>query len=634
MPSSQFDISYQNEELNLDDESYINKNSLKNSIKMKIGDLNLNNKNNINNISNMNNINNNNANENEKIMSNNIPTRTTEILMSESDLTDLPRKRNKKYFSLEARQDNQKRNIIINKIKKKDINKETNKINNITNKKIKNEQINFNLKKRKEEEKNISFISEKDKEKMEQNITMQSKKNDIYNNSNIICTTTDVKNISFENNNNILNTLSNISKNNNEINNVYEKYIIFKNEIKNKVNDFDLRISTIENDVNNLKDVINEILNSLNQINNKNKDKKEYSDNYYNCILTECKKYIDQKMSINLETIASNNNNYYYNTLPFYNTNNNNNFSFNQISNNRNDGDPNLNINSELYYMNNNSNISNAYSNNNNMNMKTSDDKKNAMNLSKIFVKKNNTSQVKKQFTKNKSHKNLFISLNKKKCFDQINHMFTNKINNKTNIKKEKYKKIKKEEQNEIEKILNNKLNKKLISFNEEIEDKIYKSLLQPTLRKLEKNLQNNFDSIKEQLRSRSVNYSHNITNVKSTRAMESTNNYSTYFNEMKNNINYKDTNDKTKRLFQMTNDYNSNNNNNFSDKINYGKKIDFEAINDNNIETEKIKRNIIKKQHQLNDLLYQLNNKQNESLNYFISFRNDNKSFEKTPKY
>ena len=34
-----------------------------------------------------------------------------------------------------------------------------------------------------------------------------------------------------------------------------------------------------------------------------------------------------------------------------------------------------------------------------------------------------------------------------------------------------------------------------------------------------------------------------------------------------------------------------------------------------------------MEKQHQLNDLLYKLNNKQNESLNYYISFRKDNKN-------
>jgi hypothetical protein len=46
-------------------------------------------------------------------------------------------------------------------------------------------------------------------------------------------------------------------------------------------------------------------------------------------------------------------------------------------------------------------------------------------------------------------------------------------------------------------------------------------------------------------------------------------------------------------------------------------------------METEKIKRNIVEKQQQLNDLLFKLNNKQNESLNYYISFRQDNRSFD-----
>ena len=99
LPSSQFDISYQNVDINLDDESCINKNSINNSIKMKLGDLNMNDINNL-----KNNINDNNI-ENEKIMSNNLPTRTTEILISESDLTDRPKKKKKKYSSLEPSQD-------------------------------------------------------------------------------------------------------------------------------------------------------------------------------------------------------------------------------------------------------------------------------------------------------------------------------------------------------------------------------------------------------------------------------------------------------------------------------------------------------------------------------------------------
>jgi hypothetical protein len=43
-----------------------------------------------------------------------------------------------------------------------------------------------------------------------------------------------------------------------------------------------------------------------------------------------------------------------------------------------------------------------------------------------------------------------------------------------------------------------------------------------------------------------------------------------------------------------------------------------------NSIETENIKKNIVEKQQQLNELLFKLNNKQNQSLNHFISFRKD----------
>ena len=74
------------------------------------------------------------------------------------------------------------------------------------------------------------------------------------------------------------------------------------------------------------------------------------------------------------------------------------------------------------------------------------------------------------------------------------------------------------------------------------------------------------------------------------------------------NNINYND-------ISKCINDYIEEENN-----FNY----------ENNImETEKIKKNIMKKQQQLNDLLFKLNNKQNESLNYYISFRRDNRSFD-----
>ena len=174
--------------------------------------------------------------------------------------------------------------------------------------------------------------------------------------------------------------------------------------------------------------------------------------------------------------------------------------------------------------------------------------------------------------------------------------------------------------------MLNNKLNKKLSNLNVEIENKIYKSLLKPTLRKLEKNLQNNFDSIKEKLRSHSVNFTQaNIKNIKSTRPIKYSN-YSSYFNDLKNNYDSKNT---SKKIFEInTNNFNYNDNSKYD--YNYEEDEENNFNYDNNIlETEKIKRNIVEKQQQLNDLLFKLNNKQNESLNYFISFRQDNRSFD-----
>ena len=111
-------------------------------------------------------------------MSNNLPTRTTEILISESDLTDKPKRKKKKYYSLEATQDNlnnnktNNNNTII-----KDINNTDNKISMKSKDKIKNERTKSKKNKREEEKnQNISYISGKDNDKLEQNIAIQSKK--------------------------------------------------------------------------------------------------------------------------------------------------------------------------------------------------------------------------------------------------------------------------------------------------------------------------------------------------------------------------------------------------------------------------------------------------------------------------
>ena len=594
-PSSEFNMSYQDLDININEESEINKNNSKTSNAMNIRDLNIND---ITNITNTNI-------KKEKVTNNNLPTKTTDILITESDLTDKPKKKKKKYYWPDGTQD---------KFKSKTNNKNNNickisKNNNLNENKQKSEQNN-NIMNNEEEKQNLSCISD-NKEIIEQNISIQTKKKDLYSNSNIIFTTTDVKNNTLDNNN--INTISNISNNNKN----YDDKVIF---FKNKIDEYDLRISSIENDINNLKEVINEILNNLNLLINQNKKNfhKINNENEYNYILSECKKYIDHKMFSTLETLNTYNKNYYNNTQS-YNYNNSNNINKNLITQNINNA-------SEVFY-NNPSNEKNILYTNGNINVKTSNNLRNNISLSKIFKIKNKRPQLTQQLSNNYSHKNIFHGKNIGKSFDDINNR-NDKLNNKSCIKKEKYKKIKKEEEKEIEKILNNKLKKKLSNFNEEIENKIYKSLVKPTLKKLEKNLQNNFDSIKEKLRSRSVNYSQtNIKNAKSTRPIRYSH-YHNYFND-KNNL---DSN-KIKNLFNFSNNLNYNNNNLNSNNNNYEIENNYNSDN-NDIETEKIKKNIVEKQKQLNDLLFELNNKQNESLNYYISFRKNNKSFDVNQKY
>ena len=460
----------------------------------------------------------------EKIFSNNLPTRTTEILISESDLTDKkPNNKKNKFLSLE-----------INNKKRNDDKKIKNKVN------IMNENKNI----QEEEKQNIAYTSFNE-DLLQKNIAVHSKPKDFFNNSNIIFTTNDFKNCTTDNNinDNMLNTISNISNINNN-----DKFNSFKMNVKNKFNEYDTKISNIENDINNLKELVNEILNNLNKImiQNRNKDEKEY-----NFILTECKNYIDNKISDIYETLGNNQRNY-YDTQPYI---------YNQsYSINSNVIHPNLYNASEIIYKNNNTNA----------NINTSNNFRNKMNLSKIFKNKKKP-QLTEQVPNNINKRKTFNSLKREKSLDALTikkelllnkNMFKKKLNSK------------KEKEDKIEKILAKKLNKKLNNINEEIEDKIYKSILKPTLRELEKNLQNNFESIKEKLRSHSVNFSHpNIKNYKSNRPI----------------------NIKQKK----------------------------EDENDS-IETENIKKNIAEKQHQLNELLHKLNNKQNQSLNHYISFRKD----------
>ena len=536
LPSVDFTMSYQHLILNTEE----NDNNTK---IINLGEISMNNitKENNNNI-----IKNNENKKEEKVFSHNLPTRTTEILISESDLTD-----------------------------KKPINKKMNffEIKNKNFKKNDNKDINI----KEEEEKQNATYTSFNEDLLQKNIAVHSKPKDIFNNSNIIFTTTEAKNFTTENNinENILNTISNLSNINN-----YDKFSSFKINVKNKINEYDIRISNIEKDVNNLKELINSILNNINQLMIQNKSKNE---NEYNYILTECKNYIDNQMTNICETLGNNQRNYYYDTQPYI---------YNQsYSINSNVIHPNLYNGSEIFY-NNDKNISTeniTYKNNytnTNINMKATNNFRNKMNISKIIKKKLKKPQLTQEIANNFNHKKTFNSLKREKSLDVLT-IKKNLLLNKNFIKKNAPKKLKKEKDEQIEKILSKKLNKKLNNINEEIEDKIYKSILKPTLRELEKNLQNNFESIKEKLRSHSVNFSHpNIKTTKSNRPMKT----NIEINNEKNNT-YKRSN------------------------------LDEE---NNSIETENIKKNIVEKQQQLNELLFKLNNKQNQSLNHFISFRKD----------
>ena len=561
LPSVDFTMSYQNLELNTEENANItnNQNILNNISKtMNLGELNLNSitKDFINNNKNNDNIivqTNENKIE-EKIFSNNLPTRTTEILISESDLTDKKPINKKNNFFLEIKNNNAKNKIRTG----------TNKINKKDNK----------IYIKEEEEKQNPASTSFNEDLLQKNIAVHSKPKDIFNNSNINFTTTEAKNFTTENNinENILNTISNISNINNINNN--DKFNSFKMNVKNKINEYDIRISNVENEVINLKKLVNDILNNLNQlmIQNKSRTEKEY-----NNILTECQNYIDNKLTNIYENIGANQKNYYYDTQPHI---------YNQsYSINSNVIHPNLYNGTDIFYNNekNTSIENNLYKNNStnaNINMKVANNFRNKMNISKIMKRKLKKPQLTQQtVTTNFNTKKNFNSLKREKSLDVLT-IKKNLLLNKNVVKKDPPKKIKKrEKETDIDKILSKKLNKKLNNINEEIEDKIYKSILKPTLRELEKNLQNNFETIKEKLRSHSVNYSHPNTKHTKSNRLE------------KNNV-------------EIQKNKNEEEN--------------------NSIETENIKKNIVEKQHQLNELLFKLNNKQNQSLNYYISFRKD----------
>ena len=555
LPSVDITMSYQNTEKGENTSNIINKNIFTNNSKtLNLADLSMND---ITKEMCDNNAINEEIKKNAKIFSNNLPTRTTEILITESDLTDKKQVNKKNNFlSLEIKNNN----MNDNKNKFKKIISESNNLNKNQNLKI-------------EEEKQNNAYTSFNEDLLQKNIAVHTNPKDIFNNSNIF-TTNDLKNFTTENNfnENMLNTISNLSNINN-----YDKINAYKMNVKNKFNEYDVRVANIEKDVNNLKELINEVLNNLNRVMLQNKNKDE---NEYNFIMTECKNYVDSKINNICETLGNNQKNYYYDTQPYI---------YNQsYSINSNVIHPNLYNASEIFYNtdNKNSSIENmTYKTNNtnaNINLKASHNFRNKMNISKIFNNQFKKPQLTQQFDNTSNHKKNFNSLKREKSLDALS-IKKNILLNKNLLKKNQPKKIKKEKEKakevQIEKILTKKLNKKLNNINEEIEDKIYKSILKPTLRELEKNLQNNFESIKEKLRSHSVNFSHpNIKTSKSNRPK---------------NINI------------------------------INKENNCENIN-NSIDTENIKKNIVEKQHQLNELLLKLNKKQNQSLNYFISFRKD----------
>jgi len=438
LPSVDITMSYQNTEKGENTSNIITKNIFTNNSKtLNLADLSMND---ITKEMCDNNAINEEIKKNAKIFSNNLPTRTTEILITESDLTDKKQVNKKNNFlSLEIKNNNMNDNK--NKIKK--IISESNNLNKNQNLKI-------------EEEKQNNAYTSFNEDLLQKNIAVHTNPKDIFNNSNIF-TTNDLKNFTTENNfnENMLNTISNLSNINN-----YDKINAYKMNVKNKFNEYDVRIGNIEKDVNNLKELINEVLNNLNRVMLQNKNKDE---NEYNFIMTECKNYVDSKINNICETLGNNQKNYYYDTQPYI---------YNQsYSINSNVIHPNLYNASEIFYNtdNKNSSIENmTYKTNNtnaNINLKASHNFRNKMNISKIFNNQFKKPQLTQQFDNTSNHKKNFNSLKREKSLDALS-IKKNILLNKNLLKKNQPKKIKKEKEKakevQIEKILTKKLNKKL----------------------------------------------------------------------------------------------------------------------------------------------------------------------------
>lgn len=492
-------------------------------------------------------------NYNDKIISTNLPTRTTEILISESELTDKPKK-----YNLQAEKQQTEINYHHNNINIIDDNLydiESNTEGNVGNSPIEKKKKIID-----ERRKALTIEDIEDNGDNTQIINAEKSTNSDYSvskennqiNNNIIFTTTEGQNNTIPNNNN--STL--INNNNNNTN-----FCNYNNYIENKFNHYDNKLIYFGNEISNIKDTLTQIMNNYNSIiaqNNSN-----IKNEYYN-ILNESKKYIDAKMVNILETLNTNNtnsNNYYFNTQQFNSNSKNNNKQK---------------ITTHLFTQ----NLHTVNEDVKNMNEKNKNRKKN------FFMQK--------QYSAKSFHRNE----------ENLNNI-TEKNNNE--VKKLQYfKKINKKK--ELEEILNSKLDEKLNDFNEEIESKIYKSLLKPTLQHLEKSLQNNLDTIKEKLRCNSVNFygPNNLKNIKSTRAIKSNvstqnfcKNYSTKNTSIPNNFKKKE----------------------YSEQ-------QYDEDNDSR-ETQIIKKSIRDKKRQISDLEIKLKSKRSEKKTYYNSFRKDNKSFD-----
>ena len=180
--------------------------------------------------------------------------------------------------------------------------------------------------------------------------------------------------------------------------------------------------------------------NDLNQFRALILQNKSLAEKEYKNIVTECKNYIDNKMTNICETLGNNQKNYYYDTQPYI---------YNQsYSINSNVIHPNLYNASEIFYNNENKNTlteNMTYKTNNtnaNINMKGSQNFRNKMNISKILNNKFKKPQLTQQFENTSNQKKNFNSLKREKSLDALS-IKKNLLLNKDLLKKNQPKKIK-----------------------------------------------------------------------------------------------------------------------------------------------------------------------------------------------